>query len=162
MIDLKDCSGGAFNHMLMLSHAVGVTEPFRFFYDIVGEDGRRTSGVDDFNAIAERIHIAHPWHGELIVRSNEICGNACDFFLRWMRLHSRAVIVGTPPAGRGGGTDRFRLNHTGASISFPLRERIPFGYRSSVEGETMKVDVLSELKLPALLGEFERQESGGR
>lgn len=162
VIDLKDCSGGAFNQMLMMSHAVGVTEPFRFFYDMVDEDGRRRSGVGDFTAIAERIHIEHPWDGELIVRSNEICGSACDFFLRWMRLHGRAVIVGTAPAGRGGGTDRFELDRTGASISFPLRERIPFGYRSSLEGETMKVDVLSELKLPALLGEFERQEAGGR
>ncbi|MBD3235857.1 MAG: hypothetical protein GF330_04065 [Candidatus Eisenbacteria bacterium] len=45
-----------------------------------------------------------------------------------MRLgvrRERARIVGAPWAGRGGGTETFVREHTGASISFPLRERPP-------------------------------------
>ncbi len=154
VIDLKDCSGGAFNQMLYLSHAVGVRERFRFFFDAIGAEGRRLSGVDDFDFISERIALKNSWSGTLIIRSNEICGSGGDFFIRWMKLHDRATILGIPPAGRAGGTDRFILDRTNASISFPLRERIPFGFPCSVEGEMMPIDHLSEDDLETLLDEF--------
>jgi len=151
VIDLKDCSGGAFNEMLYLSYAVNVTKEFRFFYDIIDKKGRRRSGVSDFNFITDRISLRNTWKGKLLVRSNEICGSACDFFIRWMKINNRADIIGTPPAGRGGGTDDFILKNTKASISFPLRERIPLHYSSTIEGETVKMDFFSEQNLDTLL-----------
>ncbi|NOY05995.1 MAG: hypothetical protein GXO82_05110 [Chlorobi bacterium] len=156
VIDLKDCSGGAFNEMLYLSHAVNVTREFRFFYDIIDKKGRRVSGVSDFHFITERISLRNTWKGKLLVRSNEICGSACDFFVRWMRINNRADIVGTPPAGRGGGTDDFILKNTKASINFPLRERIPLHYTSTIEGETVEMDYSSERNLYELLDEVIR------
>ncbi|MBU1699713.1 MAG: hypothetical protein KJ970_15575 [Candidatus Eisenbacteria bacterium] len=154
VIDLKDCSGGGFNDMLYLSYALGVEKEFKFFYDIIDKENRRESGVDDFDFITDRISMKNSWSGKVYIRSNEICGSACDFFIRWMKMNGRAVIVGMPPAGRGGGTDDFKLKNTGTRIGFPLRERIPLDYPSSIEGETMGIDYYSEQTLDLLLDEL--------
>ncbi len=158
IIDLKDSSGGGFNQMLYLSFAVNVTKDFRFFYDIIDEDNRRISGVDDFNFISEKIEVKNIWKGKLLVRSNEICGSACDFFVRWMRMNKRAPIVGTAPAGRGGGTDGFILKNTKTKIKFPLRERIPLNYPHSIEGEIFGMDYISEENLKNLLENLSARE----
>ncbi len=154
VIDLKDCSGGGFNDMLYLSYAVNVKKEFHFFYDIIDKDNRRFSGVTNFNFITDRINLKNTWKGKLIIRSNEICGSACDFFIRWMKINKRAKIIGIPPAGRGGGTDSFTLKNTKTILSIPLRERIPFNYFSSIEGETMKIDYYSEQNIKLLLEEL--------
>ncbi len=154
VIDLKDCSGGGFNAMLYMSYAVNVKKEFYFFYDIMSDDNKRFSGVSNFNFITDTISLQNTWRGPLIVRSNEICGSACDFFIRWMKINNRARIIGMPPAGRGGGTDGFALKNTKTRISFPLRERIPLSYPSSVEGETMQIDFYSEFSIRTMLEEL--------
>ncbi len=161
VIDLKDCSGGGFNDMLYLSHAVNVRKEFRFFYDMIGKENKRISGVGNFNFITNRISLKNTWQGKLLIRSNEICGSACDFFIRWMKMNNRAEVIGTPPAGRGGGTDSFVLKNTKAEISFPLRERIPVNYRSSIESESMEIDYYSEKSLPSLLKELAAKDVPG-
>jgi hypothetical protein len=154
VIDLKDCSGGGFNAMLYMSYAVNVKKEFYFFYDIMSDENKRFSGVSNFNFITDTISLQNIWRGPLIVRSNEICGSACDFFIRWMKINDRARIIGMPPAGRGGGTDGFALKNTQTRISFPLRERIPLSYPSSVEGETMRIDFYSEHSIRTMLEEL--------
>ncbi|MBI9052980.1 MAG: hypothetical protein JEY96_04135 [Bacteroidales bacterium] len=144
VLDLKDCSGGAFDEMLYLSYALGVNKSFKFFYDNITNTDKRYTGVSDFDFITEKIQLNNSWNGKVIVRSNEICGSACDFFIRWMKINNRALIVGNPPAGRGGGTDQFELSNTKTTISFPQRERIPIQYHRSVEGDIMNIDLISE------------------
>lgn len=154
VIDLKDCSGGGFNDMLYLSYAVDVKREFYFFYDIIDKENRRISGVSNFNFITDRIYLNNTWKGKLLIRSNEICGSACDFFIRWIKMNNRAKIVGTPPAGRGGGTDGFVLKNTKTEISFPLRERIPLNYHSSIESESMEIDYYSDNSILSILEEL--------
>lgn len=154
VIDLKDCSGGGFNDMLYLSYAVDVKKAFNFFYDIIDKENRRISGVSNFNFITDKISLKNTWKGKLIIRSNEICGSAGDFFIRWMKTNHRAMIIGTPPAGRGGGTDSFSLKNTKTQISFPLRERIPLNYPNSIESETMAIDFYSEKNIQIMLEEL--------
>ncbi|HKK63273.1 MAG TPA: hypothetical protein VJ951_11985, partial [Bacteroidales bacterium] len=66
----------------------------------------------------------------------------------------RGVIVGIPPAGRGGGTDDFELSNTHTEISFPLRERIPVQYHKSIESDIMKIDFFSGKEMKPLLRDF--------
>jgi len=159
VIDLKDCSGGGFNDMLYLSYAVNVKKEFYFFYDIIDKESRRISGVYNFNFITNRISLKNTWKGKLLIRSNEICGSACDFFIRWMKMNNRAEIIGMPPAGRGGGTDSFVLKNTKTKISFPLRERIPLSYMSSIESESMEIDYYSEKNILSILEELAMTDS---
>jgi hypothetical protein len=151
LIDLKDCSGGSFNNMLFLSHALNLTKSYEFFYDIITNEKKRVSGVSNFDFISEKIEISNKWKGKVIVRTNEICGSACDFFTRHLKVNNRAIIVGTAPAGRGGGTDTFTLKNTQTEISFPLRERIPVDYLKSIESDVMKIDYFSEKEITDLI-----------
>ena len=148
IIDLKDCAGGGFRPALALCYAVGVKQDFSFFYDKIDHNNRRRTGISNFNFITDTMKIENPWKGKLFVRSNEICGSACDFFLRWMSIHERATIIGTPPEGRGGGYDSFKLSNTRTTLAIPLRERIPVNHSKSIEGEIFKPDIITEKKLP--------------
>jgi len=154
VLDLKDCSGGAFNQMLFLSHALGINKSYKFFYDNFTKSDKRYTGVSDFDFISNKIELANTWNGKVIIRSNEICGSACDFFIRRMQVNNRALIVGNSPAGRGGGTDQFVLSNTKATISFPLRERIPMDYQKSIEGDVMDIDFISEENINGILIEL--------
>jgi hypothetical protein len=151
IIDLKDCAGGSFDNMLYLSHALDLTKPFSFFYDVITEESKRFSGVSDFNFISDSIVLKNKWTGDVVVRTNEIAGSACDFFARHIQANERGVIVGMPPAGRGGGTDGFELSNTKTEISFPLRERIPVEYLKSIESDVMEIDFFSEKEMKRLL-----------
>ena len=151
IVDLKDCAGGSFDNMLYLSHALNLTKPFSFFYDVITEDNKRLSGVSNFDFISDKIALENKWEGNVIVRTNEIAGSACDFFTRHIQANNRAIIVGIPPAGRGGGTDDFELKNTKTLISFPLRERIPVQYLKSIESNIMEISYFSEKEMKYLL-----------
>lgn len=157
LIDLKDCAGGSFNNLLFLSHALNLTKSYEFFYDIITNEKKRFSGVSNFDFISEKIEIKNKWKGKVIVRANEICGSACDFFIRHLKVNNRAIIVGTAPAGRGGGTDSFVLKNTQTEISFPLRERIPVDYLKSIESDVMKIDYYSEKEISGLIIDLMRE-----
>ncbi len=157
LIDLKDCAGGSFNNLLFLSHALNLTKSYEFFYDIITNEKKRFSGVSNFDFISEKIELKNKWKGKVIVRTNEICGSACDFFIRHLKVNNRAVIVGTAPAGRGGGTDSFVLKNTQTKISFPLRERIPVDYLKSIESDVMKIDYYSEKEISGLIIDLMRE-----
>jgi len=154
VLDLKDCSGGAFNQMLFLSHALGISGSYKFFYDNITKSDKRYTGISDFDFISNKIELENTWNGKVIIRSNEICGSACDFFIRRMQVNKRARIIGNPPAGRGGGTDQFVLSNTKTTISFPLRERIPMDYQKSIEGDVMDIDLISEKDINDILKEL--------
>ena len=151
VIDLKDCSGGGFRPVFALSHGLGVKKDFQFFYDIINEKNRRITGISNFNMLTDTIDINNIWNGKLLIRSNEMCGSGCDFFIRWMKINKRGTLIGTPPEGRGGGYDSFELTHTGTVLNIPLRERIPLGYPNSIEGDVCKPVLITEDSLPDLL-----------
>lgn len=140
LIDLKDCSGGAFEQLLMLSQALGVNESFQFFFDQIEQDNQRRTGVFSYDMISRSLSVKNIWKGKVTICTNELCGSACDFFVRWMKSNSRATVVGLPPAGRGGGTDDFELPNTQTQLSFPVRERILVAYPKTIEGDIMTMD----------------------
>jgi len=143
--------GGSFDNMLYLSHALNLTKPFSFFYDVITDGNKRFSGVSNFDFISDKIALENKWEGNVIIRTNEIAGSACDFFTRHIQANKRAIIVGIPPAGRGGGTDDFELKNTKTLISFPLRERIPVQYLKSIESDIMEISYSSEKEMKYLL-----------
>ena len=139
VIDLKDAASGDLSSVLFLSNAMGIHEPFRFFYDYTARDnGMRMTGVNDFNHIESGITINNVWEGPLLLRTNPVCGSGCDYFTHWVLLNKRATLIGLPPAGSAGGTDTFILPNTGIHLEIPSMERIIVGSDHSIESSELK------------------------
>lgn len=148
VVDLKDSAGGAFDRVLYLSYALNVQKEFEFFYDkINSQTGLRLTGVDNFNFITEEINFANIWKGKVVFRINPLTKSGGDFFIRWMQLAGRGLIIGQPSAGAGGGTSDYILNNTKTEVDIPMRERIIVGDNKSIEGNSIIPDYLYDGKL---------------
>ena len=158
LIDLKDSAGGYFDQVLYLSHALNVDKPFQFSYDVINENtGFRSQGIDDFYEISSKIHLENIWKGRTYIRINPITKSAGDFFSRWMQLNQRAVFIGSPTAGAGGGTDEFILQNTKTSIYFPLRDRTIQSDAFGIEGYSVLPDFDESLESIKIIEMFENQ-----
>ena len=155
IIDLKDSAGGGFDCVLYLSYSLGIQKEYTFQYDYINNENKRIKTTSNFNFITNSINKTNAvYNGKLFVRTNEICGSACDFFARHIQANKRGKIIGQPPAGRGGGTDSFKLTHTFTLINIPQRERIPHDYKKSIESEIMSIYLKSEQPLDLLIEEL--------
>ena len=155
LIDLKDTAGGGFQSVLALAHALDVRQQFAFLYHgIDPETGIELHEQQNFDWIARDIHIQNVWQGKVLFRTNALCGSGCDFFIRWMQLQGRGDILGTPTAGRGGGTNDFYLSHTQTRLSFPVRDRILVGDSHSLEEHPVLPDVFCEKQLHSCLKQY--------
>lgn len=151
-LDLKDTSGGYFDHVLYLSHAIGIHEPFEFYLKVVDPNTHEiTESVEDFNTIANTINLTNIWHGKTMLRINSICASGSDFFPRWFQLHDRGLVVGQPTGGAGGGTDDFELTHTKTTISISRRDRQILLDPKPIEGHSVIPEILDDRELMEIL-----------
>jgi Periplasmic protease len=161
VVDLEDSAGGGFESMLELARFLGVDRSFSFTQTEWDACARKAVvRRDDFDGLTRGRPRDRQWPGELLVRTNPVCGSACDYFAAWIRLNSRGIIVGGPSAGRGIGTDDFELGHTGTCVSIPVRDRsiLPEGLR--IEGHPTEPDFRFEGDLPSLLAAYYAVKAG--
>ena len=154
LIDLKDSSGGFFDQVLYLSHALNIDNSFSFSYDMIDpKTDKRIAGIDNFDNISDNIKLNNIWKGKVIFRINSVTVSAGDFFSRWMQLHDRGLIIGRPSAGAGGGTDNFILHNTKTVISIPMRDRKIEKDDKFIEGNSVMPDKIYDGELTDFLNE---------
>lgn len=154
LIDLKDSSGGFFDQVLYLSHALNIDNSFSFSYDMIDpKTDKRVAGIDNFDNISDNIKLNNIWKEKVIFRINSVTVSAGDFFSRWMQLHDRGLIIGRPSAGAGGGTDNFILHNTKTVISIPMRDRKIEKDDKFIEGNSVMPDKIYDGELTDFLNE---------
>lgn len=155
IIDLKDTSGGYFDQVIYLSHALNVTDPFEFEYDVIdAETGIRSQGTDSFSEIEDTITLSHVWKGKVLFRINSIVQSGGDYFTRWMQLNNednRFLFIGQDTSGAGGGSDSFTLNHTQTQLNLPLRDRKIKSDSQSIEGHAVNPDIPFDQSIDVLI-----------
>jgi hypothetical protein len=155
LIDMKDSSGGGFECVMELSRFLGIDRRLAFIqkeWDDGGKHFVETEG--DFSSLAAARPRNKQWRGELLVRTNPVCGSACDYFAAWIKLNRRGEIIGQPSAGRGLGTDLLALDRTGTKIAIPVRDRIILPERLRIEGNPVLPDFPFEGSLDSLLAAY--------
>ncbi len=155
LIDLKDTAGGSFDQVLFLSHALDITNHFKYLCNTLHEDtGESVLSHDNFDFIEREIDLKNTWDGKVIFKINPIVQSGGDFFSRWMQLNNknnRFLFIGTPTGGAGAGTDSYELTHSKIEISIPRRDYQIVGDDAPIEGHSVEPDLLTDMSVEAFL-----------
>lgn len=155
LIDLKDTAGGSFDQVLFLSHALDITNHFKYLCNTVHEDtGEAVLSHGNFDFIEREIDLKNTWDGKVIFKINPIVQSGGDFFSRWMQLNNknnRFLFIGMPTGGAGAGTDSYELTHSKIEISVPLRDYQIFDDETPIEGHSVEPDLLTDMSVEAFL-----------
>jgi hypothetical protein len=123
VIDLKDSAGGSTNNVIYLSYALNINKPFNTSINYIDlKSAEHQSRQLDWNWVISDIHLKNIWRGPVLLRTNAICGSACDQFARWFQLNRRGSMIGTPTAGRAAEPAPFILNHSKILIMIPFHD----------------------------------------